>query len=187
MRYYLSLGSNLGNRKKNLALASSLLAEGGIEIVRASSIYRTQPVDYADQPWFYNQVLEVNTALDPLTLLKQLKSIEIRMKRLPAVDKGPRTIDIDILLAGKTVIQTRKLMIPHPRMCLRNFVLVPLDEIAPDAVHPLLHERIEELMSRTGDPSVVRKLASPREPKHRRAASAEASRAGDAVTPPPAH
>jgi len=186
MRYYLSLGSNLGNRKKNLALASSLLAEEGIEIIRASSIYRTQPVDYTDQPWFYNQVLEVDTALDPLTLLGHLKSIETRMKRLPAADKGPRTIDIDILLAGKTVIQTRKLMIPHPRMCRRNFVLVPLDEIAPDAVHPLLHLRIDDLMDLSGDPSIVRKLPSRGETKHDRAAAGP-PRGGDAVAPCPVH
>ncbi len=157
MKYFLSLGSNLGNRRANLARAACLLREKGISIVRASSIYRTEPVDLRDQPWFYNQVLEVDAALNPLALLSLVKEIERTMKRLPAVDKGPRRIDIDILLAGKTVVQTRRLMIPHPRMARRNFVLVPLREIAPHAVHPLLHERIEDLAKRSQDSAVVKK------------------------------
>ena len=117
-----------------------------MEILRASSVYRTEPVDVPDQPWFYNQVVEVDAEYDPLALLNLVKAIEKKLKRVPAVDKGPRTIDIDILLAGNTVIQTRRLMIPHPRMAERNFVLVPLREIAPHAVHPLLHERIVDLV-----------------------------------------
>lgn len=158
MKYFLSLGSNLGHRRANLARASCLLRENGIAVVRASSIYRTEPVDVLDQPWFYNQVLEVDAAISPLTLLGVVKSVERQMKRLPTVDKGPRRIDIDILLAGKTVVQTRRLMIPHPRMDRRNFVLVPLREIAPHAVHPLLHERIEDLAGRSRDSAVVRKI-----------------------------
>jgi len=158
MRYFLSMGANLGNRKKNLALACSLLEEKGVEVLRASSIYRTQAVDVRDQPWFYNQVLEVDAEYNPLALLNLVKAIEQKMKRVPTVDKGPRTIDIDILLAGNTVIQSRRLMIPHPRMAMRNFVLVPLWEIAPNVVHPLLHERVVDLMNASADPAVVRKL-----------------------------
>jgi 2-amino-4-hydroxy-6-hydroxymethyldihydropteridine diphosphokinase len=154
----LSLGSNLGNRRANLALASSLLREKGIGIVRESSIYRTEPVDLPDQPWFYNQVLEIDAAYNPLALLNLVKSVEQTMKRAPTVDKGPRRIDIDILLAGKTVVQTRRLMIPHPRMERRNFVLVPLREIAPQAVHPILHEKIEDLAKRSRDDAAVKKL-----------------------------
>jgi 2-amino-4-hydroxy-6-hydroxymethyldihydropteridine diphosphokinase len=160
MRYFLSLGTNLGNRKKNLALAISLLEERGVDVLRASSVYRTEPVDIPDQPWFYNQVLEVDAEFTPLALLNLVKSIEHKLKRIPNADKGPRTIDIDILLAGKTVIQTRRLMIPHPKMARRNFVLVPLREIAPNAVHPLLHERVVDMMKASADSSVVRKLKS---------------------------
>jgi 2-amino-4-hydroxy-6-hydroxymethyldihydropteridine diphosphokinase len=158
MRYFLSLGTNLGSRKRNLALACSLLEEKGVEVLRASSVYRTQPVDVPDQPWFYNQVVEVDTEYDPPTLLNLVKAIEKKLKRVPTFDKGPRTIDIDILLAGNTVIQTRRLKIPHPRMTERNFVLVPLREIAPHAVHPLLHERVVDLVQTSADPAVVRKL-----------------------------
>lgn len=158
MRYFLSVGTNLGDRKKNLDLARFLLEEKGVEVRRASSIYRTQPVDVPDQPWFYNQVLEVDAEYDPLALLNLVKAIERKMRRVPAVDKGPRTIDIDILLAGNNVIQTRRLKIPHPRMTMRNFVLIPIREIAPNVVHPLLHKRVVDLMKTSADPSVVRKL-----------------------------
>lgn len=160
MKYFLSLGTNLGNKRANLALAACLLREKGLAIVRASSIYRTEPVDLPDQPWFYNQVLEVEAAYNPLALLNVVKSIEQEMKRVPSVAKGPRRIDIDIILAGRTVVQTRRLMIPHPRMERRNFVLIPLREIAPHAVHPLLHERIDVLAGRSGDSGAVRKLAA---------------------------
>jgi len=158
MKYYLSLGANLGNRKKNLALACSLLEENGVGILRASSVYRTEPVDVPDQPWFYNQVVEVDAPYDPPALLNLVKAIEKKLKRVPAFDKGPRTIDIDILLAGNRVIQTRRLIVPHPRMTERNFVLVPLREIAPHAVHPLLHETVVDLVHASADRAVVRKL-----------------------------
>jgi 2-amino-4-hydroxy-6-hydroxymethyldihydropteridine diphosphokinase len=129
-----------------------------VEVLRASSVYRTEPVDVPDQPWFYNQVVEVDTEISPSALLNLVKAIEQKMKRVPTVDKGPRTIDIDILLAGKTVIQTCRLMIPHPRMAMRNFVLVPLREIAPNVVHPLLHKRVLDLIKASPDPAVVQKL-----------------------------
>ena len=158
MRYFLSLGTNLGNRKKNLALACSLLEENGVGILRASSVYRTEPVDVPGQPWFYNQVVEVDTEFNPSALLNLVKVIEQKMKRVPTIDKGPRTIDIDILLAGNTMIQTRRLKIPHPRLAERNFVLIPLREIAPHAVHPLLHKRVLDLIKASADPAVVQKL-----------------------------
>lgn len=158
MKYFLSLGTNLGNRKKNLALACSLLEENGVEILRASSVYRTEPVDVPDQPWFYNQVVEVEAEYDPMALLKLVKAIERKLKRVPALNKGPRTIDIDILLAGNRVIQTRRLIVPHPRMAERKFVLVPLREIAPHAVHPVLQETVADLVQASEDPAVVRKL-----------------------------
>jgi 2-amino-4-hydroxy-6-hydroxymethyldihydropteridine diphosphokinase len=161
MRYYLSLGSNLGDRRRHLSEARRLLQKAGVKIIKESSIYETEPVDYTEQPWFYNQVLEVEARLNPMTMLALVKDIELRMKRKPTVDKGPRTIDIDILLAEKNVVQTQKLIIPHPRMSFRNFVMIPLAEIAPDFIHPLLHQPISTLAQQTGDQAEVRKVSEP--------------------------
>ena len=155
MIYFLSLGSNLGNKTRNLARAGRLLRESGVEVLAASSIYLTEPVDNRDQPWFANQVLEVRSALDPHAMLKLAKSIEARMKRVPTVAKGPRTIDIDILFAGDTVLDTPELVIPHPRLAQRNFVLVPLCEIAPEIRHPVLGKTIRELALSSSDPARV--------------------------------
>jgi 2-amino-4-hydroxy-6-hydroxymethyldihydropteridine diphosphokinase len=153
--YFLSLGSNLGKRAKNMAAAVRLLRENGVKVLRASSVYETEPVDNLDQPWFLNQVLEVRSSLDPHALLKLAKSIEARMKRVPTVAKGPRTIDIDILLAGDTVLDTPDLVIPHLRLAQRNFVLVPLFEIAPEIRHPILGKTIRELALSSSDPARV--------------------------------
>ncbi len=165
MRYHLSLGSNLGDRYHHLSEARRLLQKSGVRIIKESSIYETEPVDYLDQPWFYNQVLEVETRLNPISLLALIKDIELRMKRKNTIPKGPRTIDIDILLAEKNVFQTQKLIIPHPRMSFRNFVMIPLTEIAPDLIHPLLHKPISILAQQTGDLSEVRKVARPSQPQ----------------------
>jgi 2-amino-4-hydroxy-6-hydroxymethyldihydropteridine diphosphokinase len=153
--YFLSLGSNLGNRTRNLARARRLLRENRAEILRASAVYLTEPVDYADQPWFANQVVEVRSSLDPQALLCLAKSIETRMERVPTVAKGPRTIDIDILLAGDLVIDTPELVIPHPRLARRNFVLVPLAEIASEIRHPFLGKTIRDLALESPDASRV--------------------------------
>jgi 2-amino-4-hydroxy-6-hydroxymethyldihydropteridine diphosphokinase len=155
MKYFLSLGSNLGRRPANLAAARARLEKCGIVIIRASSIYRTEPVDRLDQPWFLNQVLEVRTDLAPPSLLAVLKGIEAKMKRAPSVPKGPRKIDIDILLAGGIVLRTPHLTIPHPRLAMRNFVLVPLAEIAPRARHPVLRKTVRGLAAESPDRSAV--------------------------------
>lgn len=156
MTCYLSLGSNLGPRERHLARARRLLRGRGIEVVSASSVYETEPVDRADQPWFLNQVVEVETKLDPADLLRAAKAIEAELKRVPSGDKGPRTIDIDILLAGDLVLDTEALTVPHPRLHRRNFVLVPLAEIAPGLVPPGLGRTVRELAAASDDPGRVR-------------------------------
>jgi 2-amino-4-hydroxy-6-hydroxymethyldihydropteridine diphosphokinase len=154
---FLGLGSNVGRRAAYLARARRLLGRGGVEIVRASPIYETEPVDFADQPWFLNQVLEVRTELDPPALLRLALAVESALKRVRTAAKGPRTIDVDILLAGDLVIDTPGLVVPHPRLHQRNFVLVPLADIAPGTRHPVLGRTIEELARASEDPKGVRR------------------------------
>jgi len=158
MKYFLGLGSNLGQKRESLRKALALLRKEGIRVLRSSSLYKTEPVDNPNQPWFYNQVIEVDADFSPLELLKLIKEIEQRMGRKASAQKAPRKIDIDILLAEDTVIRTRELVIPHPRMDKRNFVLVPLGEIAPGIVHPVLKAKIEDLARKSEDTSLVKKL-----------------------------
>jgi 2-amino-4-hydroxy-6-hydroxymethyldihydropteridine diphosphokinase len=158
MRYYLSLGSNLGDKKGNLTRAVSALENKKVFVRSRSELYKTEPVDVPGQPWFLNCVLEVETRLRPLELLGLVKSIEKKMGRNPAVKKGPRCLDIDILMAGDETVTTETLTIPHPRMHLRNFVLVPLREIAPNAVHPKLKKTVCELLQESGDKAIVNKV-----------------------------
>ena len=158
MRYFLSLGSNLGDRRGHLVKALAALKKAKVKVLRSSSIYRTQPVGYATQPWFYNQVIEVSTNLQPADLLSLIKALEKALGRQRARKNHPRTIDIDILLAEDQVMATKQLTVPHPRMGKRNFVLVPLLEIAPKAVHPLLKRPLSELYKDSRDMSAVKKI-----------------------------
>lgn len=159
MVYYLSLGSNLGDRRRNLRRAAELLAASGVRILRRSSVYRTEPVDFRAQPWFYNQVLAVSTRLEPAPLLRLVRDVEAAAGRRPGVPKGPRILDIDILFAGGRVLRTRSLIVPHPGLARRRFVLAPLAEIAPAVRHPVLGKTAAELLAAAPDRSAVRRLA----------------------------
>jgi 2-amino-4-hydroxy-6-hydroxymethyldihydropteridine diphosphokinase len=159
-RVYLSLGSNLGDGVKNLRETISALREAGINVTRISSTYETEPVDYLDQPWFLNMAVEVETELAPTALLKTLRGIETKMGSKKIIAKGPRLIDMDILLFGDEVIDAPELQIPHPRMHLRRFVLEPLAEIAPNARHPVSGLRVSEMLDLTPDKSAVRAVSS---------------------------
>lgn len=137
----MALGSNLGDRARNLENALDRLEAGEVRLLVRSSIYETAPQEFLDQPWFLNQVLKAETNLFPLQLLRLTQRIEREMgrERGPAViPKGPRLIDIDILLFGQAAIDTPQLVIPHPAMLDRRFVLEPLVEIAPDLRHPVI-------------------------------------------------
>jgi 2-amino-4-hydroxy-6-hydroxymethyldihydropteridine diphosphokinase len=158
MKYFLCLGSNVGDRSKNLEKALFLIEKKGSKIIKKSSVYETEPVDSPPQPSFFNQVVEISSKLDPMGLLKVIKKIEQQMGRKSTTQNEPRIIDIDILLAEKAVIRTEKLDIPHPRMEKRNFVLIPFNEISPKTVHPLLNASIEDLRKKSKDHSAVRKI-----------------------------
>jgi 2-amino-4-hydroxy-6-hydroxymethyldihydropteridine diphosphokinase len=140
---YLSLGSNLGNRQANLDMALKLLSER-MRMGKVSSIYDTEPLGNVNQPRFLNLAAEVSTRLTPEGLLALTKGIERKMGRYSRSGE-PRIIDIDIVLYGDTVLDTPDLVIPHPKMAERSFVLMPLAEIAPDLVHPVLKKTIKEL------------------------------------------
>jgi 2-amino-4-hydroxy-6-hydroxymethyldihydropteridine diphosphokinase len=157
---YLSLGSNIGDRAANIAGAVSALAQHGVRVTRQSSLYETEPVDFRDQDWFLNCVVEAQTDMEPAEIMDALLQIERSLGRHRLVPKGPRLIDIDILLYGSSVVRTPELEIPHPRMADRRFVLVPFHEIAPDALHQVLKKTIAELLRSTSDHSEVRKVVS---------------------------
>lgn len=153
---FLGLGSNIGDRAANLKDAIKLL---GFPIVAKSSLYETEPVDYLNQPWFLNQVLQCETSFHALKLLAECQKVESELGRTREISKGPRTIDIDLLFYNDEILKTPQLTIPHPAIPQRRFVLVPMNEIAPDFVHPDLNLTIRELLERCPDNSQVKRIA----------------------------
>ena len=145
---YLALGSNLGDRLANLKQAIDSLTPQ-MEVRAKSSVYETPPWGYADQPKFLNQVVKAKTYLEPEPLLKHLKRLEVALGRQASFPNGPRLIDMDILFYDELIVNTPSLVIPHPRLHERGFVLLPLMDISPDLVHPLSRKRVREMAAQT--------------------------------------
>src|ERR1700693_1166277 len=153
---YLSLGSNKGDRARYIARAIEALGAHRIKVMRQSSLYETEPVETSSKGWVLNCVMEAETELLPPQLMHILLDIERSLGRRRRVLRGPRFIDMDILLYGDGVLSAGQLEIPHPRMAQRRFVLVPFAEIAPEARHPVFKKTIAELLEETPDRSEVR-------------------------------
>jgi 2-amino-4-hydroxy-6-hydroxymethyldihydropteridine diphosphokinase len=154
---YLSLGSNLGDRAANLRAALTPLEAAGV-LLAVSAFYETQPVEVLNQPWFLNCVAALETEKTPRELLQTALRVEAEMGRLRMRDKGPRNIDIDVVLFGDAVVDEPGLKIPHPAMHRRRFVLEPLVEIAPEARHPVLGKTARELLAELEGEQTVRRL-----------------------------
>lgn len=154
---YLSFGSNVGDRAKNMHTAIHRLRGFG-EVVAVSSFYETEPIEFTAQPWFLNCAVTLDTDKTPQQLLAGILDIEQQMGRRRVQKKGPRIIDIDILLFGDSIIEDVGLTIPHPAMIKRRFVLEPLAEIAPDVRHPVLKRTIQELRDALPPGQAVRRI-----------------------------
>jgi 2-amino-4-hydroxy-6-hydroxymethyldihydropteridine diphosphokinase len=154
---YLSLGSNVGDREAQLQDALAKLAAVG-SVVATSSFYETEPIEFTQQPWFLNCALALETSQTPQQLMAAILRIEEEMGRRRVQEKGPRSIDIDILLFDDTIVDSKELTIPHPAMRQRRFVLEPLAEIAPELLHPVLKKTIGELLDSLPPGQVVKRL-----------------------------
>jgi 2-amino-4-hydroxy-6-hydroxymethyldihydropteridine diphosphokinase len=156
---YLGLGSNLGNRIKNLEIVILALSkQSDIQVTASSSFYETEPVGYKEQKWFINQVVQIETSLSPMDLLEVTQKMEKRFGRKRTIRWGPRTVDIDILLYSDVIMKNSSLNIPHPHLTKRRFVLAPLAEIAPSLIHPLLGESIRKILIDSSNSDLVKKI-----------------------------
>jgi len=160
---YLSLGSNVGDRGAQLREAQTRLGSAG-RVVAVSSVFETEPVEFTEQPWFLNCAVALETSSTPRQVMTAILRIEEEMGRRRVQKKGPRAIDIDILLFGNIVMQDPELTIPHPSMQQRRFVLDPLAEIAPEMRHPVLEKTIRELRDALPPGQVVRWVSKPEPP-----------------------
>jgi 2-amino-4-hydroxy-6-hydroxymethyldihydropteridine diphosphokinase len=142
---FIALGSNLGDKRKNIEIAIEKIKEKGINILKVSSIIETEPYGYKDQDSFLNAVCLVETSLDPFSLLKVLLNIEEEMGRKRIFKWGPRNIDLDIIFYDDLVIESEELIIPHPDAHNRTFVMGPISEIEPDFVHPVLKRKVIDI------------------------------------------
>jgi 2-amino-4-hydroxy-6-hydroxymethyldihydropteridine diphosphokinase len=152
---FVALGTNLGDRERNLARGVEGLRDRGLRITRASSVYETEPVGGPAQGAYLNAVVRAETPLGPEEVLASCLDVEHGLGRVRGVRDAPRTLDLDLLLYGDAVVMTESLTVPHPRMHERRFVLVPLEEIAPAARHPVLGLTVSELRARCADDSAV--------------------------------
>ena len=157
IKVYLSLGSNVGDREAHLRDAQARLGAVG-RVSAVSSFYETEPVEFTEQPWFLNCAVALETAQMPQPLMTSILNLEEAMGRRRVQKKGPRTIDIDILLFGDTILNSPEITVPHPAMHERRFVLEPLAEIAPNVRHPILNKTILELRDALPPGQTVRKL-----------------------------
>ena len=151
----LSLGSNIGNRHANLDEARTSLENKGISIIKASALYESEPVGFTDQDEFLNQVLLVDTQQNPLEVLESCLSVERHMGRIRTVKNGPRNIDIDLLFYHDEILSEDTLLLPHPRIEERRFLLEPLAELIPDQIHPVLGETMQEMLQKCPDEHLV--------------------------------
>jgi 2-amino-4-hydroxy-6-hydroxymethyldihydropteridine diphosphokinase len=157
---YLSLGSNVGDRAAQLRTAQARLGAVG-QVTAVSSFYETEPVEFTQQPWFLNCAIAIETSNTPQHLMSAILQIEEEMGRRRVQKKGPRSIDIDILLFAGTILESKGLTIPHPAMQQRRFVLEPLAEIAPQALHPVFKKTIRELLEALPQGQIVRRMPRP--------------------------
>ena len=157
---FLGIGSNVGNPSSNCVAAVKRISDiDGVRALRCSSLYKTQPVGFEKQDWFVNGVIEIRTMLRPRALMNAMQRVEDEMGRLRGEKWGPRIIDIDILLYGQAVMEEEGLVIPHAELHKRHFVLVPLNEIAPCAIHPAFGISVKGLLDRLQDKNKVEWLS----------------------------
>ncbi len=157
---YIGIGSNLGHKRAHCEKAiSEILNVDRHKLISRSSFYSTRPIGYTAQDWFVNGVIKIETELGPLDLHQNLKSIELRLGRKETFRWGPRIIDLDLLFFDDLIMEGKNIQIPHPRLHERQFVLIPLSEIAPDLIHPVLKKTVVELLKEIREDQGVERLA----------------------------